>query len=158
MPDITDLSKFYTPFDARTLHPSAQSFWQPPPSPFPGRHHHLRRRRDTPVQENQHKENSGPENISCHFLRTCAEELAPMFSKLFKESVDIGIIPNLWKTSTVIPVPKIPSPQELNHYRPFALISLPMKTLEKLVMTNLSPHIQEKLDPMQLHPHPLHIF
>ena len=72
-----------------------------------------------------------------------------MLSQLYQESVDTGIIPNLGKENTVIPMPKIPSSRELNHCRPVALISLPMKSLERLVLTKLSPHIQEKLDPMQ---------
>ena len=72
-----------------------------------------------------------------------------MFSQLYQESVDTGIIPNLGKENAVILMPKIPSSRELNHCRPVALISLPMKALERLVLTNLSPHIQEKLDPIQ---------
>ena len=61
---------------------------------------------------------------------------------LYIKSVDTGIIPNLCKTSTVIHVPKLPSPQNINHYRPVALTSVPVKAQETLILTNLSPHIQ----------------
>ena len=50
-----------------------------------------------------------------------------MFTQLFQESVDTGIIPNIWNTSTVIPELNIRSPHELNQYMPVVLTSVPMK-------------------------------
>lgn len=41
--------------------------------------------------------------------------------------------PLLWKTSCLIPVPKTPRPRGPQHYRPMALTSHIMKTLERLL-------------------------
>ena len=54
-----------------------------------------------------------PDNISSRTPKECSDTLAPVFSHLFRRSLDEGIIPNLWKTSTIFPVAK-----KMNDYRP----------------------------------------
>ena len=73
----------------------------------------------------------------------------PVFQPLFKQSVDIGVIPPIWKTSIVVPVPKMSSPSELNHFRPVALTSIDMKCFERLILSRILPHVQSQLDPYQ---------
>ncbi|KAI3354913.1 hypothetical protein L3Q82_004704 [Scortum barcoo] len=53
---------------------------------------------------------------------------------MFNLSLKLGRVPQLWKTSCIVPVPKTPHPKELNSYRPVALTSHLMKTLERLVL------------------------
>ena len=53
----------------------------------------------------------GPDNITGIVLKRCSASLSPVFTRLFQESLDSGHIPLLWKTSTVVPVPKKPYPQ-----------------------------------------------
>ena len=50
---------------------------------------------------NQYKANKapGPDGIPGRLLKECAIELGPVFQPLFKQSVDIGVIPTIWKTS-----------------------------------------------------------
>ena len=57
----------------------------------------------------------GPEGIPARVLKTCATELAPIAHFLFCESYLTATIPLLWKSATIIPVPKKPRPTELNH-------------------------------------------
>ncbi|KAK0141137.1 hypothetical protein N1851_021878 [Merluccius polli] len=54
------------------------------------------------------------------------------FTSLFLMCVESGQIPTIWKTSTIIPVPKNNNPRELNEFKPVALTSLVMKVLEKI--------------------------
>ena len=126
LPDAIDLNTFYTRFDRKKLYIRVHKASGNHP-PYP---------RMIIISKNdvtwQFKRTSigktaGPESISAHFLYTCAEELAPMFTQLFQESVDTGIIPNIWNTSTVIPELNIRSPHELNQYIPVVLTSVPMK-------------------------------
>ncbi|KAJ8364925.1 hypothetical protein SKAU_G00137560 [Synaphobranchus kaupii] len=91
----------------------------------------------------------GPDGIQVRVLKECAAELAPIMHSLFWESYKTASVPTLWKTSSIIPVPKKPHPSELNHYRPVALTSIPMKCLEKLVMNILHPVVRPHLDPNQ---------
>jgi hypothetical protein len=80
---------------------------------------------------------AGPDNICGRLLKECHQVLAPVYTRLFQQSLDSGVIPRLWKTSTIVPVAKKPSPQVLNDYRPVALTSIPFKCLERIVLSRL---------------------
>ncbi|KAI3363629.1 hypothetical protein L3Q82_001257 [Scortum barcoo] len=67
----------------------------------------------------------------------------------FNLSLKLGRVPQLWKTSCIVPVPKTPHPKELNSYRPVALTSHLMKTLERLVLAHLRPLVSSFMDPLQ---------
>ncbi|KAI3374520.1 hypothetical protein L3Q82_021003 [Scortum barcoo] len=62
---------------------------------------------------------------------------------------EAGRVPQLWKTSCIVPVPKTPHPKELNSYRPVALTSHLMKTLERLVLAHLRPLVSSFMDLLQ---------
>ncbi|KAI5100278.1 hypothetical protein C0J45_9264 [Silurus meridionalis] len=81
---------------------------------------------------------AGPDGISSRLLKTCADQLCGMLYK-FDQSLELGKVPQLWKTSCVVPVPKTSNPKDFGHYRPVALTSHLMKTLERLVLTHLQP-------------------
>ena len=91
----------------------------------------------------------GPDNISGKTLKYCAEQLGPIFQRLFQKSFDSCVIPDIWKTSVVIPVPKKTNPCILNDYRPVALTSLIMKTFEKSIKACILLGTEEKMDPLQ---------
>lgn len=50
----------------------------------------------------------------------------------FYQSLILEKFPVLWKTSSVVPVPKIAHPRESNHFRLVALTSHLMRTMERL--------------------------
>ncbi|KAI4888458.1 hypothetical protein NFI96_007525 [Prochilodus magdalenae] len=68
---------------------------------------------------------------------------------MFNMSLKLGRVPQLWKTSCVVPVPKTQHPKDLNSYRPVALTSHLMKSLERLVLTHLHPLVRSSMDPLQ---------
>ena len=73
----------------------------------------------------------GPDGICGRTLRLCAEQLSSVFQRLFQTSIDTCTIPDIWKLSTVIPIPKKDNLKLPNDLQPIALTSLVMKTLEK---------------------------
>ena len=73
----------------------------------------------------------GPDGICGRTLRLCDEQLSDVFQCLFQTSIDTCTIPDIWKLSTVIPIPKKDIPKLPNDFRPIALTFLVMKTLEK---------------------------
>lgn len=81
------------------------------------------------------KENKspGPDHIGGRILKHCAKQLTSIFSDIFNWSLRLQKVPNLWKMSIIIPVPKCNKPKVLNDLRPVALTSLVMKSFEKLV-------------------------
>ncbi|TWW53378.1 putative RNA-directed DNA polymerase from transposon BS [Takifugu flavidus] len=88
------------------------------------------------------------EKVSC-LDTTCAAELGEPLQRVFNLSLELGKVPTLWKTSCIIPVPKKNRPSELNDFRPVALTSHLMKTLERLFLNLLRPQVQHAEDSLQ---------
>ena len=66
-------------------------------------------------------------------LRMCAGQLCGVFTEILNWSLRICQVPVAFKSSIVIPVPKRSPATSLNDYRPVALTSIVMKSLEKIV-------------------------
>ncbi len=49
---------------------------------------------------------AGPDGICGRTLKYCAEQLSSVLLKLHQSSLDQGVVPLLWKTSAIIPIPK----------------------------------------------------
>ena len=74
-------------------------------------------------------------------MKLCSQELAKIFTRIYQLIIDEGIIPRIWKSSIIIPVPKVTKPTELNHYRPIALTSNAMKCFERLLLRFLKDQV-----------------
>ena len=92
---------------------------------------------------------AGPDGISSRVLRECADQLSEVTLHMFNLSLSLERVPVLWKTSCVVPVPKTAHPREPGHYRPVALTSLLMKTMERIVLGHLRNQVSSALDPLQ---------
>lgn len=95
------------------------------------------------------KKFSGPDRISAALLKTFAEELMLAWAPLFQWSVDSGKIPAIWKKAVIIPVAKKSCPKENNDFRPVALTSIVMKSLERIMVGKLRVEVEHLLDPHQ---------
>ncbi len=73
--------------------------------------------RSTFKQINQRKA-TGPDNLSAFILKKIADELAPVWQPIFQRFLDTHVIPDMWKTSHVIPLPKKSGAEELGDFRP----------------------------------------
>ncbi|KAK3568773.1 hypothetical protein QTP86_017433, partial [Hemibagrus guttatus] len=92
---------------------------------------------------------SGLDGISPRLLRDCADQLCGVVRYMFNLSPVLEKVPMLWKTSCVVPVPKTAHPRELNHFRPVALTSHLMKTMERIIPCHLHSSVSTVLDPLQ---------
>ncbi|KAK0146400.1 putative RNA-directed DNA polymerase from transposon BS [Merluccius polli] len=92
---------------------------------------------------------AGPDGITGRVLRTCADQLAPVFTEIFNLSLSQCIIPTCFKCSTIVPVPKKPRPSCLNDYRPVALTPIIMKCFEKLIKPSITSSLPPTLDQLQ---------
>ncbi len=77
------------------------------------------------------------------------KQLSSVFTHLFQLCVDNCKIPTIWKSSTIIPIPKVNKPRELQDFRPVALTSLVVKNLEKILKDEVLTLVEGKLDPLQ---------
>ncbi len=86
----------------------------------------------------------GLDSVTPACLKTCADQLAPIFTKIFSRSLELCEVPSCFKCSTIIQVPKKSKITGLNNYR-----SVVMKSFEKLVLAHLKDITGPSLDPLQ---------
>ncbi|KAK3563034.1 hypothetical protein QTP86_014091, partial [Hemibagrus guttatus] len=119
-----------------------------PPSPPPA----LRISEDDVCQiflKQKRRKAPGPDSVTPACLKTCADQLAFIFSQIFNRSLELCEVPACFKRSTIIPIPKKPKITGLNDYRPVALTSVVMKSFERLVLAYLKNITGPLLDPLQ---------
>ncbi len=92
---------------------------------------------------------AGPDGITGRVLRSCADQLAGLFTSIFNESLATSVVPPSFKKSVIIHVPKNSKPSCLNDYRPVALTSTVMKVFERLLKKHICSSIPATLDPLQ---------
>ena len=92
---------------------------------------------------------AGPDNVTPRLLKLCAKQLAKVFTIIFNLSFKTQLIPDIWKRSCIIPVPKKPVISCMNDLRPVALTSIPMKICERLFKKWLSAFVEDYIDPFQ---------
>lgn len=85
----------------------------------------------------------GPSGISSKLLRCRADQL---FGIMFNMNLKLGKVPQLWKTSYMVPVPKTTHPEDLSSHRLVALTSRLVKTLKRLVLKHICLLLQSSLD------------
>ncbi len=59
---------------------------------------------------------AGPDGITGRVLRSCADQLAGLFTSIFNESLATSVVPTSFKKCVIIPVPKNSKPSCLNDY------------------------------------------
>ncbi|KAL0173598.1 hypothetical protein M9458_029566, partial [Cirrhinus mrigala] len=57
-------------------------------------------------RKNKRRKAPGPDGVTPACLKTCADQLAPIFSQIFNRSLELCEVPSCFKRSTIIPVPK----------------------------------------------------
>ncbi len=90
---------------------------------------------------------AGPDGITGRVLRSCADQLAGLFTSIFNESLATSVVPTSFKKSVIIPVPKNSKPSCLNDYRPVALTSTVMKVFERLLKKHICSSIPATFGP-----------
>ena len=88
---------------------------------------------------------SGPDKISGYMLKGTAEAITTTLTHLFNLSLRNCKIPEKWKTSCVVPIPKAQRYTENpNNYRPISLLSIVSKLLEKHVYKLVWQYLEDK--------------
>lgn len=70
------------------------------------------------------KKAPGPDGLSGKILKFCSHQLKGVLTNLFQILLHTSTVPNTWKQSNIVPVPKKPGATELNDFRPIALTSI----------------------------------
>ena len=86
---------------------------------------------------------TGPDGIQGVFLKNCAKELAPSFTKLLNISLQAGIFPNSWKMANICPIFKKGDRTNCENYRPISLLSILSKIFERAICNIIYPEIKD---------------
>ena len=74
----------------------------------------------------------GHDDISIRLLQICGAEVVKPLSLIFKNCIQYGIFPNLWKKSNIVPIHKKGDKQCMVNYRPVSLLPICGKIFERL--------------------------
>jgi len=85
---------------------------------------------------------TGPDDLHPRMLRNLSEIISSPLTEIFNRSMTTGIIPDDWKTANITAIFKKGSRQEPGNYRPISLTSVVGKTLERLIKTSITCHLE----------------
>jgi len=91
---------------------------------------------------NAHKA-TGPDSIPSFILKTAANEIAPILTKMFQTSLDTGAVPQDWKDAHVVPLFKKDERHLASNYRPVSLTSITCKVLEHIIHSSIMDHYDQ---------------
>lgn len=87
----------------------------------------------------------GPDGISGDFLYNLRHVISFLLWVLFHLSLDQGIFPEIWKISSLTPIPKSNNTSEVENYRPIAILSYISKIFEALVLNDIQPSVNRSV-------------
>lgn len=85
---------------------------------------------------------SGIPELSSKILIDCMKLKVDVMTCIFNYCIKKGIFPELWKISTMVPIPKKANAKHLKDLRPISLIPIPGKVLERLIHMRLYPYLE----------------
>ncbi len=93
---------------------------------------------------------TGPDNIPAWLLKDFAPIMALPLTAIYNSSLREGVLPSLWKTSYVTPLPKQRPPRSVEtDLRPISLTPIAAKVFESLVMKRIENSLVSKVDDNQ---------
>ncbi len=83
---------------------------------------------------------TGPDEIPAFILRSGAEQLASILTKIYQYSLDTGEVPQDWRDALVVPIFKKGERHIPANYRPVSLTSITCKILEHIIHSSIMKH------------------
>ena len=87
---------------------------------------------------------SGSDGISGRMLKGTSHSIAPVLTNLFNLSIKTGKIPQKWKISSIVPIPKSQTnTDDPCNYRPISLLPVVSKLLERHMYSLVFAHLAD---------------
>ena len=98
------------------------------------------------IKDSSNNNSTGPDKINIKHLKHLDPRALDYLLNLYNLVLNTNIIPIIWKTAKIIPIPKPnKSVNEGSSYRPISLLSPIAKTLEKIILPSLSDNIPQNI-------------
>lgn len=88
------------------------------------------------------KKKGTEEGITSDILKAVFYVIKEEFSDIINKSLSEGCFPEEWKTSTVIPIPKIGKPKKASEYRPINMLPIYEKVLEIVIKKQIEGYLE----------------
>ena len=85
----------------------------------------------------------GHDEISIRMIKICDEALVKPLSLIYKNCIDTGVFPDIWKKSNIVPVYKRGDKQIIDNYIPISLLPICGKILEKILLNLIYEFLEE---------------
>ena len=85
----------------------------------------------------------GHDDISIRMIKLCDKSIILAISLIYKNCINSGIVPNIWKKSNVVPVHMKGGKEVVDNYRPVLLLPVFPKILERLIFNSLFEFLHE---------------
>ncbi|CAD6188300.1 unnamed protein product [Caenorhabditis auriculariae] len=92
---------------------------------------------------------AGPDNISSELLKAGGDSLYRLLARHFSKYLSEASIPEQWKTSKTILIPKKGDLTDLNNFRPISLLSVVYKLFTKVIVNRLENQLDNFQPPSQ---------
>ena len=86
---------------------------------------------------------AGPDQIPCRLLKEIADEIAPVVTNLYRQSMNTGDLPSQWSTAWITPVFKKGARNNPENYRPISLTCVLSKLMEHIVSSHIRAHLDK---------------
>ena len=84
-----------------------------------------------------------PNNVNLNVLLNTFETIQEYFLEIVNKAIVDGCYPSVWKTSMVIPIPKVKTPKEPQDFRPINILPLLEKILEIVLQKPILKYLNE---------------
>ena len=95
------------------------------------------------IMQKLNPKSPGPDSIAPCILKSCATQLAPSVTYMFKKSFITGQLPEDWKHADITPLHKKGPKFLRENYRPISLTSIVCKISEKIVFDRMIKFCRE---------------
>ena len=83
----------------------------------------------------------GPDEVPYRMLKELADDMAPILTDIYRQSLSTGVLLNSWKTGYLSLIFKRVAVWEAENYRPVGLTCIPYKILEHIICSHLRRHL-----------------
>lgn len=94
------------------------------------------------VNKFKNKANKG-DLITAQVLKDSMDVVGFFFVDIINQSLNTGYVPNAWKLSIIVPIPKVKNTKEHSEYRPVNVLPIHEKLIERVVHKQMLHYIEE---------------
>jgi len=94
------------------------------------------------IEKLKNQSSPGLDGITPRLLKETKTEISPILARIFRKSMDTGIVPAEWKQAKVVPIFKKGTKTSPGNYRPVSLTSICCKLMEGVIRDQLVAHLQ----------------